>query len=78
MVMIYSLGKSSGGNFNPAVSVALGIAKKMEWKEVGIYCAVQITAGICGAICYVVMFGKSFNLAPTAGHTWWQAGLAEL
>jgi len=78
MVMIYALGKSSGGNFNPAVSVALGIAKKMEWKEVGIYCAVQMAGGICGAISYLVMFGKSFNLAPTAGHTWWQAGLAEL
>ena len=34
MVMIYSLGKSSGGNFNPAVSLALGLAKKMAWKEV--------------------------------------------
>mmetsp|Transcript_71730 Transcript_71730/g.171386 ORF Transcript_71730/g.171386 Transcript_71730/m.171386 type:complete len:456 (-) Transcript_71730:143-1510(-) len=78
MVMIYALGKSSGGNFNPAVSVALGIAKKMEWKEVGIYCAVQLVAGICGGICYLIMFGKSFNLAPTTGHSWWQAGLAEL
>jgi len=78
MVMIYALGKSSGGNFNPAVSVALGIAKKMDWKEVGIYCGVQIAAGICGAFCYFVMFGRSFNLAPTAGHSWWQAGLAEL
>merc|ERR1719163_2307676 len=24
------------------------------------------------------MFGQSFNLAPTKGHNWWQAGVAEL
>jgi len=77
-VMIYALGKSSGANFNPAVSVTLGLAKKMEWKEVAIYSAVQIVAGICAGLCYLAMFGASFNLAPTAGHSWWQAGLAEI
>jgi len=77
-VMIYALGKSSGGNFNPAVSVALGIAKKMEWSEVAIYSVTQIVAGIFGGLCYLGMFGESFNLQPTKGHSWWQAGLAEL
>jgi len=77
-VMIYALGKSSGANFNPAVSVALGITKKMEWAEVGIYAGVQIVAGIAAGLCYLAMFGQSFNLAPTKGHSWWQAGLAEL
>jgi len=76
-VMIYALGKSSGANFNPAVSVALGLANKMEWKEVAIYSVVQTVAGICACLCYLAMFGESFNLAPTKGHTWWQAGLAE-
>jgi len=78
-VMIYALGKSSGGNFNPAVSVALGVAGKMPWGEVAIYCAVQFLAGIVAAFAYVAMFGMhlSFNLAPTQGHTWWQACLVE-
>jgi aquaporin Z len=58
--------------------VALGICKKMEWVEVAIYCAVQITAGIVAGLCYLAMFGKSFNLAPAKGHSIWQAGLAEL
>merc|ERR1719181_748877 len=75
--MIYALGKSSGANFNPAVSFALGLAGKMEWVEVAIYAAVQIVAGICAGLCYLAMFRDSFNLAPTAGHSWWQAGLAE-
>jgi len=77
-VMIYALGKSSGANFNPAVSFALGLANKLEWKEVAIYAVVQIVAGICAGLCYTGMFGESFNLAPTKGHSWWQAGLAEM
>jgi aquaporin Z len=76
--MIYALGKSSGANFNPAVSVALGIAGKLDWKEVGIYAVTQIIAGICAGGCYLAMFGQSFQLAPTKGHAMWQAGLAEL
>jgi len=76
-VMIYALGKSSGGNFNPAVSVSLGLAGKMEWAEVAIYSVTQIVAGICAGLCYFAMFGDSFNLGPTKGHSWWQAGVAE-
>jgi aquaporin Z len=78
-VMIYALGKSSGANFNPAVSVALGLAGKMPWGEVAIYCVVQFLAGVFAAFAYVGMFGMqhAFNLAPTPGHTWWQACLVE-
>jgi len=78
--MIYALGKSSGANFNPAVSVALGMTHHLRWPEVGIYVAVQTIAGISAGFCYVLMFGqdKSFNLGPTAGHSLWQAGLAEV
>jgi len=77
-VMIYALGKSSGANFNPAVSLALGLCEKLPWKDVAIYMGVQLVAGICAGLCYLAMFGESFNLAPTKGHTWWQAGLAEM
>jgi aquaporin Z len=78
-VMIYALGKSSGGNFNPAVSVALGVVGKMPWPEVGIYCVVQFVAGICGAFAYAAVFGADyiFNLSPAFGHAWWQACLVE-
>merc|ERR1719454_492754 len=46
--------------------------------EVAIYSCVQIVAGICAGLCYLAMFGQSFNLAPTKGHTMIQAGLAEV
>jgi aquaporin Z len=77
-VMIYALGKSSGANFNPAVSVALGMSKKMPWKEVGIYSAVQITAGLLAGMAYSVLFDKTTSLAPTKGHSMVQAGMAEV
>jgi len=77
-VMIYALGKSSGGNFNPAVSVALGLSGKMPWSEVGIYAAVQLVGGIAAGLGYLAVFGESFNLAPTEDHGVWQAGIAEM
>merc|ERR1719380_175369 len=62
MVIIYAFGGISGGNFNPAVSVMLGIietmkeGKGMGWKDVGIYCGVQILAGIVAGFCYFALF----------------------
>jgi len=78
MVSIYALGGVSGANFNPAVSLALGIAKKLEWKDVGIYMGCQIAGGICAGLVYGLALWQVFNLAPTPGFSWWQAGLAEL
>lgn len=83
MVSIYAFGGISGGNFNPAVSVSLGITKAMggdgmEWKEVGIYCAVQIAAGISAGVCYLALFGFSFNLEPQNGFGAMEAGLCEV
>merc|ERR1719161_1241955 len=78
MVSIYALGGVSGANFNPAVSVSLGISKKMEWPEVGIYCAVQIAAGICAGLSFAAMLWKVVNVAPQPGFGWWEAMLAEV
>jgi len=78
MVSIYALGGVSGANFNPAVSVTLGLSNKLEWKEVGIYSVVQIIAGICAGLSYGALFFKVFNLEPQAGFGWWEAALAEV
>jgi aquaporin Z len=83
MVSIYAFGGISGGNFNPAVSVALGITKNMggpgmEWMEVGIYCLVQILAGIAAGMCYLALFGYSFSLGPNKGFGAMEAGMCEV
>jgi len=78
MVSIYALGGVSGANFNPAVSVTLALSNKLDWQTAGIYCAVQIAAGICAGLSYGALFFKVFNLAPGAGFGWWEAALAEV
>jgi len=77
-VMIYALGKSSGANFNPAVSLALGLNGNLEWSEVAIYMAVQFAGAIVAGLTYLAMFVEAFNLQPTPGHVLWQAALAEI
>lgn len=80
MVMVYSLADVSGANFNPAVSVALGITQKMEggWGEVGAYCIVQMFAGLFAALVASLLLVKSVNIAPALTATWWEAVLAEM
>merc|ERR1719389_1488267 len=83
MVAIYSFGGISGANFNPAVSVTLGITKAlggpgMEFKDVGIYCGVQLAAGVAAGLAYVGLFGQAFNLAPAGDFSLVSAGLCEL
>jgi len=78
MVMIYALGGVSGGNFNPAVSLALGVTKKMSWKKVGLYMVVQLLGGLFAGLTYRWLYGFAFQLGPAVGHTLMQAGVAEM
>jgi len=82
MVAIFALGGISGANFNPAVSVALGISQSMngpglDWKTVGMYCGTQILAGIVAAFSYAILFWNAFNLGPSKGFGTLSAGLCE-
>ena len=78
MVAIFAFGGISGANFNPAVSVALGINGNMEWKDVGIYSGVQLAGGIIAGFAYFGLFGSAFNLAPAKGFNAVSAGLCEV
>jgi len=78
MVSIYALGGVSGANFNPAVSVALCVAKKLPPKDCGIYCAAQVAGGIAAGLAYGVALGNVFNLAPAAGFGAPHAAAAEV
>lgn len=83
MVAIYALGGISGANFNPAVSLALGLSKArdgpgMAWRDVFSYMGVQVAAGICASFCYYGLFQDSFVLAPAPGFHWVQAGWCEV
>lgn len=84
MVCIYGLAPISGANFNPAVTVALGMVSKMgladfdfPWQRIVIYILTQIVAAVIAAISYTALFWNSFNLQPGAGFGWVNAGLTE-
>jgi aquaporin Z len=78
MVMIYALGNVSGANFNPAVSLALALAGKMEWGQALTYMGIQILAGIFAGITYGICMWEIFDGGVAMGHTWGQAALAEI
>jgi len=78
MVSIFAFGGVSGANFNPAVSVALGINKNLGWGDVGAYSVVQLIAGIAAGFSYSALFGKSFALGPAKGFGIGEACIAEI
>jgi aquaporin Z len=79
MVSIYAMGSVSGAHFNPAVTTAITLCGKMDsWLEALIYMVVQLAGGILAGLCYLVIFGKSFNLAPGEGFGWASAMTVEI
>merc|ERR1719446_1306199 len=50
----------------------------MKWGEVGLYCVVQLLAGIVAAFSYAILFWNAFNLGPNKGFGFMSAGLCEL
>merc|ERR1719195_734726 len=74
------MGSVSGAHFNPAVSLALALAGKLEdgFKQCVAYSFIQIIGGCTGALAYSMLFQASFNLGPTKGFLWWQAMACEL
>lgn len=84
MVSIYSLGKVSGGNFNPGVTFALFLANKfgcagsdMSLETLGKYWVSQVGGGLAAAIAYSMLHKDSFVLAPGAHFGWIEAGACE-
>jgi aquaporin Z len=85
MVCIYTFGGVSGANFNPAVSVTLGLIKTlggkdigMGWDDVGVYSIVQLIAGAVAGVGYKLLFGKAFHLHPAHGFGLRSAGPCEM
>merc|ERR1719198_624194 len=62
--MIYALGQVSGGHFNPAVSLAFGLLKELEWSTVALYMIAQLAGGIFAGLWYTALLGQSLPLQP--------------
>jgi aquaporin Z len=56
---VYAFGTISGGHFNPAVTLGAALAKRVEWKAVPAYWAVQVVGGLlAGLAIYLIAKGK--------------------
>lgn len=65
---VYAFGHISGGHFNPAVTLGLAIAKRIEWKFVAPYMITQVVAAsIAGAVLLLIASGKDGFSAVESG-----------
>ncbi len=91
LVMAYSVGRVSGGHFNPAVTVGAVVSGRMSWSQVPAYVGAQLVGAIGAAIVLWVIwqgvpgfssdgsFGQnSFGDDGGLGFAWWAAFLVEL
>jgi len=78
MVMVYMGGHISGAHYNPAVTIAILIRKKIETKEALLYIVSQIVGAALAAICYKFIMGSTFAPAPGAEASMTSALLIEI
>mmetsp|Transcript_43234 Transcript_43234/g.69093 ORF Transcript_43234/g.69093 Transcript_43234/m.69093 type:complete len:1036 (+) Transcript_43234:78-3185(+) len=78
MVMIYCTGSVSGGNLNPAVSLALVLCKQLELGQMCLYWLMQIIGGILAGCTFCFIFDNGVAVAPGHGYTWDVAVIAEI
>lgn len=64
-VMVFAGGHVSGGHYNPAVSLAVFLRKKLPFNDLIIYWIVQLLAGVAAAYTTIYLKGDS-TAAPLA------------
>jgi aquaporin Z len=91
-VMIYAVGRISGGHFNPAVSIGAAIGGRVPWSEALAYMVTQVVGAIVGAFAlFIVAHGydgfsakgrmgtNHFGASEgVGGISWWAAFVLEL
>ena len=78
MALVYMGGHISGAHYNPAISTAALIAKKMDAKDYGPYVLCQILGATAAAFVSYFVVGKSFPVAPGPGIGSTQALVVEI
>jgi len=79
MVSVYAVFDVSGGNLNPAVSLCLGLCKKLHWPVVAGYIGVQVLAGIFAATFSYLIFPQPMRLVrPNPPFRGWHVALVEI
>lgn len=76
-LLIYAGGHISGGQYNPAVSLAMLMQKKLTPQEFGAYVAAQLLGGIAAGAMVFALLDAKFIPGAADGVAWWRATLAE-
>lgn len=59
LTMAYAVGGISGGHFNPAVTLGLAVADRIDWSEVIPYWIAQVLGGlVAAAVLYLIASGQ--------------------
>lgn len=78
MVMIYMGAHVSGGHYNPSVTLAMYIRKKMLPRDAGMYILFQFIGAILAGLIYYLIMSRAFSVAPGFGVPVWKAILVEI
>ncbi|HZC52975.1 MAG TPA: aquaporin [Mycobacterium sp.] len=79
MVMIYAGGHISGGHYNPAVTMAVLVRRRISIGDAVGYWIAQIAAGIvAGAVARAIVNPATVHTLTLSGHAFTAAALAEL
>lgn len=76
--MVYMGGYVSGGHYNPAVTLAVWLQRKISGAVAWRYMATQLVAAIAAAGVYYAINGLHFAAAPGPDVSWLAAFLVEL
>ena len=69
MVAVYAGGHRSGAHYNPAVSLALFLQRKLSAKDLLAYWVAQFLAGIAAFFAGYEIVGKQVYIGPRNGHS---------
>lgn len=67
MVMVYMGGHISGAHYNPAVTLAVLMRKKIDGKDAAMYMIFQVLGAVLAALLVNMLVGHTFAPAPGAG-----------
>ena len=65
LIMAYAIGPVSGCHINPAVTVGLALAKKLDWKDVPVYVVAQLVGAALGGLAIFAIIGGDRDLDAT-------------
>lgn len=77
-LFVYTIGGVSGAHLNPAVTIALASAKKINWKDAGLYVVFQLVGGFLAMLVSEGLSGIEVGMMDIPVEmNLWKAGLVE-